>query len=194
MSPSFRAYLETLNATHDASFFHAEAAQHGIKIDKNRERGNPLNTGDHLTASHPLIRTNRMFVHKDRKIKLTSLAVTGWKAMYVNKGFFGRIDGVSRDESDIIAKYCFDLINNNMDIQCRFRWEAGSIAIWDNRCTWHSGMSFLPSIGPITDCTALFDYNEERAGDRASSIGEKPYLDPNSQYKSEALKAEGKKW
>jgi len=59
MSPSFRAYLETLNATHDASFFHAEAAQHGIKIDKNRERGNPLNSGDHLTASHPLIRTNR---------------------------------------------------------------------------------------------------------------------------------------
>jgi alpha-ketoglutarate-dependent taurine dioxygenase len=99
--------------------------------------------------------------------------------MYVNKGFYGRIDGVSRDESDIIAKYCFDLINNNMDIQCRFRWEKGSVAIWDNRCTWHS---------------ALFDYNEERAGDRASSIGEKPYLDPNSQYKSEALKAEGKKW
>jgi alpha-ketoglutarate-dependent taurine dioxygenase len=61
MSPSFRAYLETLNATHDASFFHAEAAQHGIKIDKNRERGNTLNTGDHLTASHPLIRTNRTF-------------------------------------------------------------------------------------------------------------------------------------
>jgi hypothetical protein len=60
--------------------------------------------------------------------------------MYVNKGFYGRIDGVSRDESDIIAKYCFDLINNNMDIQCRFRWEKGSIAIWDNRCTWHSGM------------------------------------------------------
>jgi len=45
-----------------------------------------------------------------------------------------------------------------------------------------------------TDSIALFDYNEERAGDRASSIGEKPYLDPNSQYKSEALKAEGKKW
>jgi hypothetical protein len=44
------------------------------------------------------------------------------------------------------------------------------------------------------DHTALFDYNEERAGDRASSIGEKPYLDPSSQYKSEALKAEGKKW
>ena len=63
--------------------------------------------------------------------------------MYVNKGFYGRIDGVSRDESDIIAKYCFDLINNNMDIQCRFRWEKGSVAIWDNRCTWHSGKCAL---------------------------------------------------
>ena len=61
MSPSFRDYLETLTATHDASFFHAEAAQHGIKIDKERQRGNPLNKGDHLTASHPLIRTNRRY-------------------------------------------------------------------------------------------------------------------------------------
>jgi hypothetical protein len=49
-------------------------------------------------------------------------------------------------------------------------------------------------IEPTAHRIALFDYNEERAGDRASSIGEKPYLDPNSQYKSEALKAEGKKW
>jgi hypothetical protein len=115
--------------------------------------------------------------------------------MYVNKGFYGRIDGVSRDESDIIAKYCFDLINNNMDIQCRFRWEKGSVAIWDNRCTWHSGEShFFDRLNSGLTNIALFDYNEERAGDRASSIGEKPYLDPNSQYKSEALKAEGKKW
>jgi hypothetical protein len=114
--------------------------------------------------------------------------------MYVNKGFYGRIDGVSRDESDIIAKYCFDLINNNMDIQCRFRWEKGSVAIWDNRCTWHSGKSLSCPVSSSLITTALFDYNEERAGDRASSIGEKPYLDPKSQYKSEALKAEGKKW
>jgi len=147
MSPSFREYLETLNATHDASFFHAEAAQHGIKIDQDRQRGNPLNTGDHLTASHPLIRTNResflVLVKLEQRLRVS--AVTGWKAMYVNKGFYGRIDGVSRDESDIIAKYCFDLINNNMDIQCRFRWEKGSVAIWDNRCTWHSGESLFYS-------------------------------------------------
>jgi alpha-ketoglutarate-dependent taurine dioxygenase len=71
MSPSFRAYLENLTATHDASFFHAEAAQHGIKIDKERTRGNPLNTGDHLTASHPLIRTNRESASPDFSLHLT---------------------------------------------------------------------------------------------------------------------------
>jgi hypothetical protein len=54
-------------------------------------------------------------------------------------------------------------------------------------------VSFVPLLSLLIR-TALFDYNEERAGDRASSIGEKPYLDPQSQYKSEALKAEGKKW
>jgi taurine dioxygenase len=23
------------------------------------------------------------------------------------------------------------------EFTCRFRWRAGSIAFWDNRCTWH---------------------------------------------------------
>ena len=67
----------------------------------------------------------------------------------------------------------------NFDCQVRFRWEAGSIAIWDNRSTWHS---------------ATFDYEEERAGERASSVGERPYFDPKSITKSEGLAREGNKW
>ncbi len=56
-----REYMETLTATHDASFFHKEAANLGIKINPNKLRGNPLNTGDHLVAHHPVVRTNRKF-------------------------------------------------------------------------------------------------------------------------------------
>jgi alpha-ketoglutarate-dependent taurine dioxygenase len=67
----------------------------------------------------------------------------------------------------------------NFDCQVRFRWEAGSIAIWDNRSTWHS---------------ATFDYAEERAGERASSVGERPYFDPKSTLKSEGLAREGNRW
>jgi alpha-ketoglutarate-dependent taurine dioxygenase len=52
------------------------------------------------------------------------------------------------------------------------------IAIWDNRCAFH---------------TATFDYEGlgERFGHRAVGIGEAPYLDPNSTSKAEALAAEG---
>jgi hypothetical protein len=46
----------------------------------------------------------------------------------------------------------------------------------------------------VTWHSATFDYSEERSGDRASSIGERPYFDAASKLKSEALKEEGNKW
>lgn len=90
MSPSFLAYLETLKCRHNAQFFHAEAEKLGIKIRDDIERGNPLNVGDVLTAEHPVIRTN---------------PVTGWKALFVNRGFSDRILDVTKDESDFIYDY-----------------------------------------------------------------------------------------
>ena len=50
------------------------------------------------------------------------------------------------------------------------------LAIWDNRSAFH---------------TVTFDYEGlgERYGHRAVGIGEKPYLDPNSTSKAEALAA-----
>ena len=56
--------------------------------------------------------------------------------------------------------------------------DNGTIAIWDNRSVFH---------------TATFDYEGlgERFGNRVVGIGERPYLDPNSKPKSEALAVEG---
>ncbi|ORY27079.1 hypothetical protein BCR39DRAFT_539130 [Naematelia encephala] len=164
MSPSFLEYLETLKCTHDANFFHAEAEKMGLKVRDDIERGNPLNKGTDLSASHPVIRTN---------------PVTGWKALFVNRGFSKRIDGVTKDESDMIMNYINQIGMHNFDHQVRFRWEKGSIALWDNRSTWHS---------------ATFDYDEERCGDRASGLGEVPFYDPNSELKSHGLKREGVKF
>ena len=56
--------------------------------------------------------------------------------------------------------------------------DCSILAIWDNRSAFH---------------TATFDYEGlgERFGHRAVGIGEKPYLDPNSKSRTEALAAEG---
>lgn len=51
---------------------------------------------------------------------------------YVNKFFTKRINELSLDESDNILGYLFEHIAQNHDLTCRFRWQPGSLAIWDN--------------------------------------------------------------
>lgn len=58
LSPQMAAFLETLTATHDASFFHDEARRLGNHL-RRGIRGSPLNTGEELKAVHPVVRTNR---------------------------------------------------------------------------------------------------------------------------------------
>lgn len=156
LSPAMQTFLEGLTATHDAKFFLEEADRLGNPLRKGI-RGNPLNQGDSLTAVHPVIRTN---------------PVTGWKSVFVNKGFTRRINGVTKDESDLLLKYIFDLIVNNHDAQVRYRWNKNDLAIWDNRSNWHC---------------ATYDYAAARAGDRVCSLGEAPYMDVNSTGRREAL-------
>lgn len=40
---------------------------------------------------------------------LTVVAVTGWKSVYVNRGFTKRINGVTKDESDVLLQYLFNV-------------------------------------------------------------------------------------
>ncbi|KAH7264907.1 peptidase family M1-domain-containing protein [Fusarium redolens] len=153
LSDPMKKFLEGLTATHDASFFHDEARRLGNPIRKGI-RGSPLNQGENLTSVHPLIRTN---------------PVTGWKSVFVNKGFTKRINGLSKDESDTLLAYLFNLVTQNHDAQVRYRWSKNDLAIWDNRSTFHC---------------ATYDYEEARAGDRVCSLGEAPYLDLNSKTPS----------
>ncbi|KAI8936663.1 hypothetical protein NX059_007060 [Plenodomus lindquistii] len=156
LSPAMQQFLEGLTATHDAKFFLEEAERLGNPIRKGI-RGSPLNFGESLSAVHPVIRTN---------------PVTGWKSVYVNKGFTKRINGITKDESDLILNYLFNLVTQNHDAQVRFKWRANDLAIWDNRSMWHC---------------ATYDYTDPRAGDRVASLGEAPYLDLHSRSRKESL-------
>jgi alpha-ketoglutarate-dependent taurine dioxygenase len=156
LSPAMQNFLESLTATHDAKFFLEEAERLGNPLRKG-VRGSPLNHGESLEAIHPVIRTN---------------PVTGWKSLFVNKGFTKRINGVTKDESDMLLNYLFNLVTQNHDVQVRFKWNKNDLAIWDNRSTWHC---------------ATFDYVQTRAGDRVCSLGEAPYLDVNSKSRRDAI-------
>ena len=62
---------------------------------------------------------------------------TGRKALYVNTGHTSHFEGWSEAESRPLLDYLF-AHQVRPEFTCRFRWEPGSLAFWDNRCTQHN--------------------------------------------------------
>jgi len=62
---------------------------------------------------------------------------TGRKALYINGGHTVRFKDMTEAESAPILKFLFQHIVRP-EFTCRFRWEVGSLALWDNRCTQHN--------------------------------------------------------
>jgi len=75
-----------------------------------------------LAGIHPVVRT-----HPE----------TGRRALYVNTGHTARFDGWTEEESAPLLDYLFRH-QVRPEFTCRFRWERGSLAFWDNRCTQHN--------------------------------------------------------
>ncbi|KAG5643996.1 hypothetical protein DXG03_009286 [Asterophora parasitica] len=156
LSPAYQKFLEGLTAVHHADAFIEYAKRNNFIMNDNR--GSPENTGMHLTAIHPVIRTH---------------PVTGYKSLFVNREFTKRIVELSPEESDDVLRFLQLHISENHDLQVRYRWKTNDIAIWDNRATFH---------------TATHDYGfQHRQGNRVVSIGERPYFDPNSKSRRAAI-------
>jgi taurine dioxygenase len=66
--------------------------------------------------------------------------ITGRKLLYVNAGFTLHFEGWTREESLPLLAYLCDL-GAREEFQCRVQWQPGSVAIWDNRATWHLAMN-----------------------------------------------------
>ena len=118
LSDGLKAMLEGLRACHSSRHvFGAEAmAQRG---DLNGRVGNPeLATQD---AVHPVVIRHPQ---------------TGRKALYVNPGFTLRFEGWTDEESRPLLDYLFRHAVRP-EFTCRFRWREDSLALWDNRSTWH---------------------------------------------------------
>lgn len=72
---------------------------------------------------HPIIRT-----HPE----------TARKSLFVDQAYLSKIDGLPKDESKFLLAFLASRVND-VSIQCRMRWTKGAVAIWDERCTQHSG-------------------------------------------------------
>jgi taurine dioxygenase len=73
-------------------------------------------------AEHPVVRS-----HPE----------TGRKALYVNIAHTARFKGWTDEESAPLLQFLF-AHQVKPEFTCRFRWRAGSLAFWDNRCAQHN--------------------------------------------------------
>jgi taurine dioxygenase len=108
--------------------------------DKGRVRGDHLAGGamkgraeKDLAAWHPVVR-----IHPE----------TGRPSLYVNRAHTVRFEGMTEDESAPLLERLCDHATA-AEFTCRFRWEPGSLAFWDNRCTQHYPLNDYPGFRRI---------------------------------------------
>ena len=121
LSEGMKVTLEGLNAVHSSRHIFGEGSDYS-KTSKGRIGNSELATQD---AIHPVIIT-----HPESKKK----------ALYVNRAFTLRFEGWTKEESRPLLDYLYDHAVGENNIT-RFKWSPGSIAFWDNRCTWHNALN-----------------------------------------------------
>lgn len=105
LSPGFRKIIDGRHAVYRSAHPYLD-------------RENPEAGPKFVERTHPLVR-----VHP----------ATGWKALWVNRAMTDRIVGLDKAESDVILNYLYDVYEQNVDIQVRWKWSAGTSVLWDNR-------------------------------------------------------------
>ena len=129
--------LAGLSAVHDMGSFRNEylARENGVQA---------LNEAMAKVGSavHPMVRNH---------------PVTGRGFLFVNQSFTTHVVGMSSHESHRLLRYLFDHINQP-EFQCRLRWQANSLVMWDNRVTQHYAVAdYMPHYRLMHRVTVIDD-------------------------------------
>lgn len=136
LSDEWKERVDGLVAVHD----YTKTFGAGVPADKQQEMREK-----YPPSRHPVIRT-----HPD----------TGAKLIYTNGTFVASIDGLSDAETTEVVTHLERAIMDP-SVQCRFRWQENSFAMWDNRAVQHYATNdFWP---------------ETRVVERVTIEGDRPY-------------------
>jgi taurine dioxygenase len=129
LSPAIKRAIEGLSAIHDicgggpygrtANFRESVLGQpNGLqRLAEIQQKFPPM--------SHPLVR-----LHPE----------TGRRALFVNRSFTTRIEGLSKLESAWLLGLLLEHMEQ-VNFQMRHRWRPNDLVMWDNRCTQHLAVS-----------------------------------------------------
>ncbi len=136
LSKPMQNFLNGLRASHESEHFYRNRYEKQDQLDPKKK---------YPSAIHPIVRT-----HPETKKK----------ALYINKFFTTKIEGLSKQESNLILEFLFNHCEKT-DFQIRYIWNKNDMAFWDNRCTLHK---------------AIWDYHPmERKGRRVTIKGSIPF-------------------
>ncbi|GGC45142.1 alpha-ketoglutarate-dependent taurine dioxygenase [Siccirubricoccus deserti] len=145
LSPGMRRMLDGLKGVYRGDNFSSHDGKTRKEFYADKISMKVKDPGDTQTIStHPLIRT-----HPE----------TGRKALYVG-GHLHRFEEMTEVESKPLIDFLMQH-STRPEFTCRFRWQTGSMAFWDNRCTQHFAINDYPA--------------ETRIMHRVTICGDTPY-------------------
>jgi taurine dioxygenase len=120
LSPGLKRMLAGLRAMHSGRPYGRGGVPQDLKTSRSIaiERDNPEAERE---VAHPVVR-----LHPE----------SGRAALFVNAIYTTRFEDMSEQESRPLLDFLFQHCQRP-EFACRFRWEQGSLAVWDNRCTLH---------------------------------------------------------
>jgi taurine dioxygenase len=136
LSPRMRNLLGGMHAVHDFAkdFPPSRFAAHGVAA-------NPTDVyAANPAVTHPVVRRH---------------PTSGRAALYVNSSFTTHIEGLPARESAALLRFLFDHVTQP-ELQVRWRWRAGDVALWDNYYTQHYAVSdYFPQRRRVRRATIL---------------------------------------
>jgi taurine dioxygenase len=143
LSDRMKTYLDGVSALHDLNGTVRNVVRERSQATRSPTGATP-DTHALPHAIHPVVRTH---------------PVTGRKILYVNPTFTAHLEGLPAAEADGVLAFLYQH-QDQPEFQCRWRWQAGDVAMWDNRATHHY---------------AIADYGDEaRTIHRVTLEGEAP--------------------